>query len=683
GGFNMRQEPLEMRLGDNPDPSLLFSSVTHGDPATPLLRAYAGDLAVIRLVNPSGHDAATFRLMGHPFRIERFEPRATPRDTVLISLSERWDFFFTAGGGTGQAGDYLYMNAMNEKTMDGAWGILRVHDSLQPDLQPLLARPPSAPGFPQNLETGGRPPPAADAGDIVPAGTPVRTFDVVAIEVDIEFSKDYHIGDGRVYVLAGDEAAVLAGTKPLEPLVLRANAGEAVRIRFTNHLTTARASFHIPQLAQTTDSQGAAVGFNNDSTVSPGGAIIQWYVIAEDEPPRSFTITDLGDPVDGAASGLYGLFIIEPAGSSYHDPETGAEVRSGTVVDVRNPSFPGGGFRDVALLFHDDDHIMNRDVMPYRIEVRGVRGINYRAEPFLERLAQDAAISRIFRTGASHADPTTAVIEAVAGDPILLHVAGAYGNHPHVFTIDGHRFPFEPARPEAMHLYARQFGTGSTIDAFLEGGAGGRFGFPGDYLFGDGRNPFLEGGLWGILRVSPRSHAASLPLGMMHPGWNLVSRNVVPDETGIAQFLASIGGRFDLVAAAVPGDPEDLLTFQPDATANTLTDLNHTRGFWVRMTEPGFLSPSGRLPDQTSMPLTAGWNLVGWPSRLTLPVEEALASLDGSYDLVFAYHADDSQDPWKRYDPAAAFGNDLLLVEPLHGYWIHLTEPGTLNVPGR
>ncbi len=83
------------------------------------------------------------------------------------------------------------------------------------------------------------------------------------------------------------------------------------------------------------------------------------------------------------------------------------------------------------------------------------------------------------------------------------------------------------------------------------------------------------------------------------------------------------------------------------------------------------------------MPLTAGWNLVGWPSRLTLPVEEAVASLDGSYDLVFAYDAGDSQDPWKRYDPFAGFGNDLLLVEPLHGYWIHMTEPGTLTVPGR
>jgi hypothetical protein len=38
-----------------------------------------------------------------------------------------------------------------------------------------------------------------------------------------------------------------------------------------------------------------------------------------------------------------------------------------------------------------------------------------------------------------------------------------------------------------------------TID--LEGGAGGPARLPGDYLYGDHREPYREAGLWGLLRV--------------------------------------------------------------------------------------------------------------------------------------------------------------------------------------
>jgi FtsP/CotA-like multicopper oxidase with cupredoxin domain len=695
GGFNMRQEPLEQRLAINIDPSLLFSSVTHGDPATPLLRSYVGDLAVIRLLNSSGHDGGVFHLTGHNFRLERFDLRETPKDAVLMDISERWDLFFTAGGAGMQPGDYLYMNSMHEKTVDGAWGVMRVYDTLQPDLQPLrVPIPPEGPGFPQNTVTGGRPPGAFEPDNLadlklklerygynLPPDLPVRTFDVVAVETNIEFARDYKIGEGRAYVLTEDEAAVLAGTKALEPLVLRTNVGEVVRINFTNHLPISRASFHIPGLTKTTDSLGGAFGFNNDSTVAPGETVTHWYVIDPDiAMPRSFVITDFGDPLDGAQDGLYGAFIIEPAGSTFHDPRSGVEVDSGVAVDVRSPSLPGGGFRDVALIFHDDDHVMNRDVMPYRIEVRGVRGINYRAEPFAERLEQDLAISRIFRTGGGHVDPRTTIIQATAGDAVHLHVLGAFGHHPHVFSVDGHRFPFDINRPDASHFSSRGFGRNANLDVVLEHGAGGILAAPGDYLYSDRRNPFLEAGLWGIMRVAPKSEASLLPLGDLVPGWNLVSRSVIPESTSVVQFLESINGKFDQVAGIDSADPTNWLTFSPTSENNTLAELSHVMGFWIHIIEPVFLSPRGTLPTLTQIPLQPGWNLVGWPSYITKPAEQALASIDGQYDLVYAYEARDTTDPWKKFDPTASFGNDLIYLRPLLGYWIQMTEAGMLTV---
>ncbi|MBI4289272.1 MAG: hypothetical protein HY671_12710, partial [Chloroflexi bacterium] len=516
GGFNMKVEPLTRRLGVNPDPSLVFSSVTHGDPETPLLRAYNGDLVAIRLINSSGHDMQSFHIAGHRFRLERFDPREAAKSALSLGIAERFDLLFTAGSVGLQAGDYVYVNGMEEKMMDGAWGIIRVHDDLQPDLLPLTNRSPNVfitPGplgsTPEPAVTGGRPPKAADASALVAPDMPVRTFDVVAIDTPITLSRDIRLPAGRVYVLAEDEAAVRAGTKPVAPLVLRANIGEAVRVNFTNKLAKARASFHMPELIQSADSQGAALGFNNDSTVAPGESISQLFVIdPRFEVPRSFPILDFGDPVERRVTGLFGMFIVEPEGSTFHDPKTGAPANSGVIVDVRNPSLPGGGFKDAALIFHDDDPIMNRDVMPYRKEVEGARGINLKAEPFAERLDENKDISKVLHTGGGHSDPRTPIIEAKAGEQIRIHVMGGPGQQPHVFSIDNHRFPFDISRPGNAHFPARQFAPFVTIDAVLEGGAGGAIHAAGDYMYGDQRVPFLESGLWGIIRVSPAAAAA-------------------------------------------------------------------------------------------------------------------------------------------------------------------------------
>jgi len=45
--------------------------------------------------------------------------------------------------------------------------------------------------------------------------------------------------------------------------------------------------------------------------------------------------------------------------------------------------------------------------------------------------------------------------------------------------------------------------------------------------------------------------------------------------------------------------------------------------------------------------------------------------LPNNYTLVYAFDADEADDPWKLYDPAgASWANDLTLLEPGHGYWI-------------
>ncbi len=129
-----------------------------------------------------------------------------------------------------------------------------------------------------------------------PVGTPLRT-DVSAINRDIVYNAKTgdHDPAGALYVLSADEAAVRAGTKPTEPLFLRANAGDCLQVTLTNKLPQNglpahpgdvplpadapfpkgnRASLHAGMVEYNpTRADGATVGYNFDQTVAPGASI--------------------------------------------------------------------------------------------------------------------------------------------------------------------------------------------------------------------------------------------------------------------------------------------------------------------------------------------------------------------------------------------------------------------------
>ena len=95
------------------------------------------------------------------------------------------------------------------------------------------------------------------------------------------------------------------------------------------------------------------------------------------------------------------------------------------------------------------------------------------------------------------------------------------------------------------------------------------------------------------------------------------------------------------------------------------------------MTASGPLTVTGYPPVSTTIPLStvvlSGWNLVGYPSRtaMTLP-----GDLAGHFTLIYAYHADDSGDPWKLFDKdAPSFVNDLPSLTATWGYWIQVSSP--------
>ena len=169
----------------------------------------------------------------------------------------------------------------------------------------------------------------------------------------------------------------------------------------------------------------------------------------------------------------------------------------------------------------------------------------------------------------------------------------------------------------------------------------------------------------------------------LQPGWNLVSFNLIPVDSSITAVLASIDGHYTLVEAWSDGA---WLVYDPNPLfVDTLTALHESMGFWIYMTVADTLDVSGTAPEQTSIELQTGWNLVAFPSSATsLALPGALTSNgvpSGALVRVYAFNSTNTADPWKIYDPAAPpYANDLAALQPGWGYWIYVSADCTWQI---
>lgn len=498
--FNLRAEPVHLRDGD---PAHMFSSVKHGDPLTPLPRAYLGDPMVIRNVSLVERVNGV-RLTGHPFRAERWSENGALQEVFPIGISERFDFVFRAGGEAQKPGDYLYYAVLQRDLVNGAWGLLRVHDSLQDTLQPLPGlQPRGGDGFPTQSATGEDPIAASGPGDVCPADAFVRSYAIRLGPSTIVLNDAMPLAyAGYAYTLDGQGGDDTSSAGPVvrEPLVLRVNHGECLEVELHNDMAE-RASFHAANMAfDPQGSYGAAIGYNEDSSVAPGESRIYRFYAAQ-EAGSSFAL-NLADPFT-ASKGAFAGVVVEPAGSEWRDPYSGELVETGCIVDVLGPE---KSFREVVALFHDDDPIIGQNRMPYHEAVEGMTSISYAAQPLEAR----GMGSDVYST-AEHGDPRM-VMEGHRGDPVTFRVAQPWGEQVHVFTVGGHRWDLEPRMEGSQQIFSHLLAPGYAFDAELVGGLGGETGAMGDFLFRDSRTPFTEAGLWGIMCSHERDSPKVLPL---------------------------------------------------------------------------------------------------------------------------------------------------------------------------
>jgi len=157
-------------------------------------------------------------------------------------------------------------------------------------------------------------------------------------------------------------------------------------------------------------------------------------------------------------------------------------------------------------------------------------------------------------------------------------------------------------------------------------------------------------------------------------GWNLISLIEQPVNTAIGEVLSAISGSYNSVWAFKNGSWKVYYPAYPGYS--DLDTMETGWGYWINMLAATALPVSGPTSSDPIL-LEPGWNLVGFNSSETLAVADALQSIAGKYESVWAY----INGRWKAYYPDYFEYSDLLVMEPRYGYWIKATEQCTWTMP--
>jgi subtilisin family serine protease len=153
----------------------------------------------------------------------------------------------------------------------------------------------------------------------------------------------------------------------------------------------------------------------------------------------------------------------------------------------------------------------------------------------------------------------------------------------------------------------------------------------------------------------------------LNPGWNLISLPIEPSSNQVSQIMGSMTSNIESMWGFIDGAWQEYVPGDPGMT--DLAVMKSGYGYWVNARKGGIFQVQGEVK-ATPLDLTPGWHLIGIRSLKNLPVEEALAAIDG--DVYSVWTCRDGT--WQFYSSQSPGLSDLEEMAPGIGYWVKIQE---------
>jgi hypothetical protein len=505
----------------------LTKNVMPGDPFTPLLKAYTGDKVQIRILMGAHEEGHNFSAHGIKWLFEPSLKDSGYKNSQMLGISEHFEFEVPAvnavKGDTPWADFAYFPGAATDDVWNGLWGLMRAYNGKgtftsqypAPTLAKLSSNPKGT-ALPPMTCTGGKKsdPNCVSMSGVCPSNAPqvgfkVHAFlarDVLGGPLVYNYSAGLEDPGAILYVRDADfdkKTNRLKPGVPIEPLILRARAGDCITLDLVNHLpedlrsTQADGYSTLPMIVEGFNNNdilpssyagltpqllefdvltngGLNVGFNPSlwttmpSVAAPGQTVkYKWYAgratVKTDPTATSDPLRRFAEPVEYGAinlmpsdrikqtgKGAIAAMIIEPLGATWVEDIDSRASATVTLADKATQ------FREHVLIFQDDLNLQQKGMpVPNAAqsedpEDSGQKAFNYKTEPLWARMgfAPETALELTRNEDFSNAlqgSSETPVFKSKVGDSVrlrVLHPGGHARNH--VFQLHGHGWQEEP-----------------------------------------------------------------------------------------------------------------------------------------------------------------------------------------------------------------------------------------------
>tara|TARA_B110000438_G_C15764186_1_gene628750 strand:+ start:177 stop:1304 length:1128 start_codon:yes stop_codon:yes gene_type:complete len=150
----------------------------------------------------------------------------------------------------------------------------------------------------------------------------------------------------------------------------------------------------------------------------------------------------------------------------------------------------------------------------------------------------------------------------------------------------------------------------------------------------------------------------------LEPGPNLVSFNVLPENTSVNDIFSSIQDKLVSIIS------EGQISYNSNGDwAGTLTNLDYGKGYWITTSDISLINITGTVNNDNTYYLETGANLISYPFTSIQSVNEALP-----FYTYYNVQAIIGENQAALISGNQIFGS-LTHFEPNKGYWFLVTEP--------